>query len=123
MIDHASVSVSNYEKSKELYEKMLAPLGYKVIMDLPDDKAAGYGEADRGEFWIGEVEKPAGVHIAFVAKDASAVQAFYDAALAGGALDNGAPGYRTEYAPGYYGAFVHDFDVNNVEAVWRDPSK
>ena len=35
---------------------------------------------------------------------------------------NGKPGYR-DYWPGYYAAFVHDPDGNNVEAVWYDHSK
>jgi hypothetical protein len=43
-------------------------------------------------------------------------------ALAGG-KDNGAPGYREQYALNYYGAFIIDFDGNNIEAVFRDPSR
>ena len=42
------------------------------------------------------------------------VDSFYTTALAAGAKDNGAPGYRKEYWPGYYAAFVHDADGNNV---------
>jgi hypothetical protein len=37
--------------------------------------------------------------------------------MAAGGGDNGEPGLRTHYHPGYYGAFVHDPDGNNVEAV------
>jgi predicted lactoylglutathione lyase len=51
------------------------------------------------------------------------VDAFYEAALAAGAKDNGAPGYRTEYWPGYYAAFVHDADGHNVEVVFYDYDK
>ncbi len=123
MIDHTSVAVSDYEKSKELYTAMLAPLGYSLVMDIPEYQAAGFGEGDRRDFWLAAVEKSAGVHVAFSSTSAEQVQAFYDAALAAGATDNGAPGYREMYAQNYYGAFVHDFDGNNIEAVWRDPSK
>jgi hypothetical protein len=38
------------------------------------------------------------------------VRAFHAAALAAGYEDNGAPGERTVYHPGYYGAFVLDPD-------------
>jgi hypothetical protein len=31
--------------------------------------------------------------------------------------DNGVPGLRPQYHPGYYGAFVFDPDGNNLEAV------
>jgi predicted lactoylglutathione lyase len=50
------------------------------------------------------------------------VQAFHAAALVAGGRDNGPPGPRAEYSPGYYGAFVLDPDGHNVEAVFHDPS-
>ena len=46
---------------------------------------------------------------------------FYEAALAAGGTDNGAPGER-HYHPGYYGAYVLDPDGNNVEAVFHGPA-
>ena len=57
------------------------------------------------------------VHIAFRAGTNEAVDAFHRAAIAAGYTDNGAPGERAAYHPGYYGAFVFDPDGNNVEAV------
>jgi catechol 2,3-dioxygenase-like lactoylglutathione lyase family enzyme len=56
------------------------------------------------------------VHLAFIADDRAAVQRFHAAALAAGGRDNGAPGER-DYHPGYYAAFAHDPDGNNIEAV------
>ena len=55
--------------------------------------------------------------MAFGAREAEQVDAFHTAALAAGGTDNGAPGLRPIYHPGYYGAFVLDPDGNNVEAV------
>lgn len=124
MIDHASAAVTDFEKSKALYAAMLAPLGYKLNMDLPDYGAAGFGtSSERSDFWIGKVEKTGGVHVAFTADSTDMVDAFYKAGIEAGGKDNGAPGYRTDYAPNYYAAFIHDFDGNNMEAVFRDPSK
>ena len=123
MIDHASAAVSDLEKSKPLYTAMLAPLGYELKMDLPDYGAAGYGTGDRSDFWLGKKEGATDVHVAFIANSKEEVDAFHAAGLAAGGEDNGAPGYRTDYAPGYYAAFIHDFDKNNIEAVFRDPSK
>ena len=57
------------------------------------------------------------LHVAFAANDRATVDEFYRAALAAGGRDNGAPGLRPEYHPGYYGAFVLDPDGHNVEAV------
>jgi catechol 2,3-dioxygenase-like lactoylglutathione lyase family enzyme len=56
-------------------------------------------------------------HFAFRVESRELVEAFHAAALEAGGEDNGAPGERPQYHPGYYGAFVHDPDGNNVEAV------
>ena len=121
MIHHASVSVSDYNKSKEFYAKLLAPLGYTLGTDMPDYKVAGFAQDGAHDFWVGQNTVGHG-HTAFVAKNKEMVAAFHQAGLAAGGKDNGAPGYRKEYAPGYWAAFVHDLDGNNIEAVWQDSS-
>jgi hypothetical protein len=40
-----------------------------------------------------------------------------DAGLAHGATDNGAPGLRAHYGPGYYSAFLIDPEGWRIEAV------
>jgi catechol 2,3-dioxygenase-like lactoylglutathione lyase family enzyme len=62
------------------------------------------------------------VHVAFTAPDRATVDAFYKAALAAGATDNGPPGVREIYHPNYYGAFVLDPDGNNIEACCHLPA-
>jgi catechol 2,3-dioxygenase-like lactoylglutathione lyase family enzyme len=57
------------------------------------------------------------VHIAFAADSNEAVDAFHRAAIEAGYADNGPPGERAAYHPGYYGAFVFDPDGHNIEAV------
>ena len=69
-----------------------------------------------GEQGAGQGTAP--IHIAFQAQDRAMVDAFYQAALAHGGRDNGAPGERA-YHPGYYAAFVLDPDGNNIEAVFH----
>lgn len=124
MIAHTSVGVSDYKTSRDLYTKMLSPLGYVLAMDLEEFKAGGYAHNGTRDFWIGESDKAiSGVHVAFAAESKEQVEAFYNAALEAGATDNGGPGYRTDYSPAYYAAFIHDLDGNNIEAVWMDPSK
>ena len=122
MIDHTSVAVSDYEKSKEFYSKALAPLGYMPGADYAEYKAAGFAQGGRTDFWIGGKDAMTATHVAFAAESKEQVDEFYKAAIAAGGTDNGAPGYRKDYSPGYYAAFVHDLDSNNVEAVWHDPS-
>ena len=122
MIAHTGLPVSDYKKAKEFYIKALAPLGY--VNNMEYGEAAGFMEGGHTSFWIGT--NPKGViplHVAFEAKGKEQVDEFYKVALAAGAKDNGAPGYRTEYWPGYYATFVHDADGHNVEVVWFDYSQ
>ena len=58
-------------------------------------------------------------HASVSVSDPAASKAFYEAALVAGGTDNGAPGERPHYHPGYYGAFVLDPDGNNLEAVFH----
>ena len=126
MIDHIGFPVSDYARSKAFYEKALAPLGYVLVMEVAqtenDHPAAGFGANGKPDFWIGGEGGLQGVlHIAIVAKDRHTVDAFYRAALAAGAKDNGPPGLRPHYHPNYYGAFVLDPDGHNIEAVCHAP--
>lgn len=120
MIAHVTLPVRSYEKARAFYGKVLMTLGYSIKMDSSEWKAVGYNDGKNTDFWITEKESAQPVHVAFEAKNRDEVEAFYNTALAEGAKDNGAPGYRKEYWPGYYAAFVHDADGHNIECVWYD---
>jgi predicted lactoylglutathione lyase len=92
-------------------------------MSMDYEVAVGFMEGGHTDFWIMTNENAQSGHVAFRAKDQASVDDFYKEALAAGGTDNGAPGYRTDYSPGYYAAFIHDADKNNIEVVWFDPSK
>jgi len=120
MLHHVSVGVRNVEESVRFYDRVLATLGYKRVMEfLPYAAAYGTGAP---EFWV---QLPAdrspasvgnGVHIAFKARTKEAIEAFHREALATGARDEGAAGPRPMYGPDYFGAFVRDPDGNKLEA-------
>ncbi len=127
MLDHVGFSISDMKASRIFYEKALAPLGIKVLMEITpemtggEDSQIGLG-TDRADFWIGTGNTRAtGVHVAFAAESRKAVDAFYAAALSAGGSDNGKPGIRPHYHENYYGAFVRDPDGNNIEAVCHSP--
>ena len=124
MIDHIGFPVAEYARSKAFYTQALAPLGYRLVMEIDGARtesgapAAGFGHPDKPDFWIGgegAVDKP--LHVAIVAKDCASVDAFHAAALRAGGKDNGVPGLRPHYHPNYYAAFVLDPDGHNIEAV------
>ena len=124
MFDHVGINVKDYAASRAFYEQALAPLGWHVVMEFDEWKAAGFGTGpDKPDFWISQREPySTGTHVAFVAADRATVDAFHAAAVAAGGRDNGAPGIREMYHPTYYGAFVLDADGNNLEAVCHKPA-
>ena len=121
MIAHTTLPVTDYLKSKEFYIQALTPLGYTNKYEVGE--AAGFNDGKNTDLWIVRMDTIVPIHVAFEAKNADEVGAFYGAALAAGATDHGGPGYRTEYWPGYFAAFVLDRDGHNIEAVWYDYSK
>jgi catechol 2,3-dioxygenase-like lactoylglutathione lyase family enzyme len=122
MFDHVGLNVKDYAASRAFFEQSLAPLGFRVVMAFDEWKAAGFGTGEKPDFWISEREpSSSGTHVAFECPDRATVDAFHDAALDAGGIDNGPPGLREQYHPTYYGAFVHDLDGNNIEAVCHAP--
>jgi catechol 2,3-dioxygenase-like lactoylglutathione lyase family enzyme len=116
MIDYVGLEVRDYLRSKDFYLAALAPLEIELLLEF-EGRIGGFGREGKPFFWIRQGEPAAGIHVAFVAPDADTVDAFYAAAVGAGGDDNGAPGLRAQYHPGYYGAYVLDPDGNNVEAV------
>jgi catechol 2,3-dioxygenase-like lactoylglutathione lyase family enzyme len=115
LLDHVHVRVRDIETSKRFYAAALGALGLELT---------GQGIGADGDAWFAadelyfsdDREPTSGLHLAFQASDRETVDRFYEAALAAGGQDNGAPGERS-YHPGYYGAYVLDPDGTNVEAV------
>jgi catechol 2,3-dioxygenase-like lactoylglutathione lyase family enzyme len=132
MIDHTGVIVSDIERSRAFYTQALAPIGYALLAEIPaavtkSVDVAGFGEPPKPDFWISgaSAERPVNhppVHVAFRVTSRAQVDAFYQAALAAGGRDNGAPGPRPHYHEHYYGAFVLDPDGHNIEAVCHAPA-
>ncbi len=117
-IDHVTLRVRDLAVSRTFYEAALDPLGVRVL-EAGDGVVFGPDGAE--DFALAQGDPPSGpLHLAFLAAGREQVDAFHRAALAAGGQDNGAPGLRPHYHPGYYGAYVIDPDGNNVEAVFHD---
>ena len=134
MIDHISFAVKNYKESRDFYDKTLAILGYECLMDFDDEEhqVAGYGKNGKPSFWIGTKKNPteldkheqvgqaAGFHVGFAASNVESVHKWYEKCLEIGGKDNGAPGPRPKYHPGYYGAFIVDPNGWRIEACFQN---
>ena len=117
MLDHVTIAVADFVRSRAFYDAVLAPLGITRLF-ADGQKAAGYGKGGKAFFWIAEQDRPPGrAHIAFKGERRADIEAFYKIALEHGGMDNGPPGPRPEYHDRYYAAFVFDPDGNNIEAV------
>ena len=114
MFDHVTIRVADRAASERFYETVLAALGI-------EQTHSGEEFAEWNDFSLAAAtgEKPAtrNVHLAFAAPDNATVDRFHAAATEAGYRDNGPPGERSVYHPGYYGAYVLDPDGNNVEVV------
>ena len=121
LIDHIQLVVRDLDASRRFYEAVFQ------VLDVPiGGTGDGYFWAD--ELFVSSADSRAALgkltgrhHLAFQAKDHAMVDAFYEAGLAAGGKDNGAPGERP-YHPGYYAAFLLDPDGNNIEAVHHGPA-
>ncbi|WP_373047000.1 VOC family protein [Vulgatibacter sp.] len=119
LIDHLQLVVADLERSRRFYEAVLEVFGIPIAGEGP-----GFFWAD--ELVVSSVDSPASnhvltgrTHLAFQAKDREMVERFYRTGLAAGGTDNGEPGLREAYHPGYFAAFLLDPDGNNVEAVFH----
>ena len=123
LIDHIGLVVRDFEASRRFYEAVFAAIEMPVAGSGDD-----YIWADELFISTAESEAASGKltgrhHLAFQARDRAMVDAFYEAGIAAGGTDNGPPGERTRYHPGYYAAFLLDPDGNNIEAVYHGPAE
>jgi catechol 2,3-dioxygenase-like lactoylglutathione lyase family enzyme len=120
-VDHVWIRVADVAAAKRFYETIAPHAGIRLNDDEPERAqftgASGSFSVVAGEHLDVRPELTENLHMAFPASDDATVDAFHAAAIAAGYRDNGAPGERPHYHPGYYGAFVLDPDGNNVEVV------
>ena len=113
-IDHLWIRVADVSASRRFYETIAPHAGLRLGNVLPE-RVHFAGASSSFGLVAGEPTEQ--LHMAFPANDDETVRRFHRAATEAGYRDNGAPGERDIYHPGYYGAFVLDPDDNNVEVV------
>ena len=121
MFSHVTLGTNDWARAKPFWTAVAAALDLPLLFER--EGGVAYGDLAGPKIFIGPAfdGKPAtngnGTHVAFLAKDRAAVDAFHAAALANGGTDEGAPGPRPHYHPNYYGAYVRDPDGNKLQAV------
>jgi catechol 2,3-dioxygenase-like lactoylglutathione lyase family enzyme len=115
VIDHLWLRVADVAAARAFYETIAPHAGFDIRVHGPDHVQCA---SATGSFSLVAGDRPTeNAHIAFPARTDAAVDAFHAAAVGAGYRDNGAPGERPQYHPGYYAAYVLDPDGNNVEVV------
>ena len=115
-IDHLWIRVGDLEASRRFYTTIAPHAGIALGDDEPG-RVQFTGPGYSLSLVDDERPRTEHVHLAFPANDDATVRAFHAAAIAAGYTDNGGPGERAIYHPGYYAAFVLDPDGHNVEVV------
>ena len=122
MFDHVKFGVSDFAASKAFFLKALEPLDVTVVTEWPPNGVELSQPRSRISLCLYQSkEKPAHLHLAFLADNRRQVEEFYRAAIVAGGKDNGAPGLRPRYHANYYAAFVLGPDGHNIEAVCHKP--
>ncbi len=116
VIDHLWIRVADVDAASRFYELVAPHAGFRRGRGGAPDRAQFVG-AEQGSFSLVAGLPTERVHLAFGALENAVVDAFHAALVGAGYRDNGVPGERPIYHPGYYGAFVLDPDGNNVEVV------
>lgn len=120
MIHHVSLGTNDLDRARAFYDPLMAHLGLRPIKR--SERIVGYGLTEV----VFSLEKPLdgkaatvgnGTHVAFHAGHRNTIDACYQAALANGGTDEGAPGIRAEYDAHYYATFLRDPDGNKIEIV------
>jgi catechol 2,3-dioxygenase-like lactoylglutathione lyase family enzyme len=114
VIDHIWMRVADVAAAKRFYEAVAPHAGFRLKHESPDRAQFTTGN---GSFSVVSGTPSEHVHMAFPVGDNATVDDFHREVVAAGYQDNGAPGERPVYHPGYYGAFVLDPDGNNIEVV------
>jgi len=120
---HITLGTNNLDNARGFYDKVLAPLGLKRLVDA--DHGSMYG-VDVPELMI---LKPAdgnpatvgnGLTVGLRAPNRAAIDEFHKQALEAGGTDAGEPGPRG-FAPNAYAAYVRDLDGHKIVASCTNP--
>jgi catechol 2,3-dioxygenase-like lactoylglutathione lyase family enzyme len=116
VIHHASVEVSDLERSGHFYDAVLGPLGWRRQIETDELIAWGIHKP----VFFASARRPAGTgggHVCFAAHGIPAVKAAWENGTAAGGTDDGPPGARPQYGPAYYSAYMLDPDGYRVEVA------
>ncbi len=127
MLSYVTIGANDLALSERFYTAVLEPLDYGKTVDdggiaftLPDGSGAVYvvKPYDGREASVGN-----GTMVAFRAKTHALVRAIHAAGIGAGGADEGAPGFRAQYSPHFYVAYLRDPTGNKLAIYCSDPAE
>ena len=118
-IGFVMVGTNDLEKASKFYDAILAHLKMKRVKVTERYIGYGFSEDDGAKFYIIKPHNKEnatagnGTMVALAAQTKEAVDKFHKTALENGAIDEGAPGPRSD---GNYYCYVRDHDCNKITA-------
>ncbi len=129
MFSHVTVGVSDLDRAGSFYDALLVPLGLARRPVTPDGGPPSLcwhrpgTSLPRFYAYLPFDGQPSsygnGSMTAFLAPSIEAVELAHAQAMRHGGTDEGAPGPRPHYGPGYFGAYLRDPDGNKIHIVHR----
>ena len=133
MISYVTVGANDIERAKRFYNAFLPALGYG-LEEGPE--GLSYALPERSdlpvalpEFYVkppynGEAASNGnGAMVAFELPGQADVRALHAAAVAAGGSDEGAPGFRPDYGPRFYVAYLRDPQGNKIALFSSNPNE
>jgi len=119
---HVGVDVSDFEKSRKLYDALLGALNIESY-ELPGHIAKAYGTATCSFRIVKDDKRKLSVsssHICLVAPNRKAIEEFYNIGTSLGAQGLSGPSEYTDWGFVHYTTMIKDYDGNAIEAVYVD---
>ncbi|MBO9519194.1 MAG: VOC family protein [Porphyrobacter sp.] len=118
MFTHVFLGSNDIEKSRKFYDATMSVLGYQNVAPVEAGRLIYAGP--QGTFIVappydGEAATVSNGHtLGFAAADDETIVKWYEAGLAAGGVDEGAPGPRAAAPNQSHGAYLRDPDGNKV---------
>lgn len=122
VIGYATLGTADPARAKAFWDALMAEMGARRLLEMPDARELTfYGKAPNrpmlavGRPYDGGPASPGnGNMVALAVESRAEVDRLHARALALGATDEGAPGFRGPEALGYYFAYFRDPDGNKL---------
>lgn len=127
MLLYATLGTADLPRATRFYDAVMAVLDQPRFPEATEGWAGWGNNYDQGfSLWLcppfdgAAVSAGNGTMLAFRARDAAQVRDFHAAGMAHGGQDEGAPGLRPQYGPGFYAAYLRDPDGHKLACVFHN---